>query len=145
MIPIDLKEKFGKQYKIGYDPAVEVGESKHDPWNYLILCKHGNIYPYSAKKLAFYCIGSGIRKKLHKEHPDIEVYNWSDDGEAIFPFFLDQFDLIAKYAKPRRKRRLSEEQKQIQVDRLKGYRFKLGDASKVKESPQISMISDKGV
>lgn len=109
MEPLNLKELFGKRYKIGLDPAAkdEAG-GRNDPWYYQILCRFGHIYPYSDKLLAYFCVGSGIRAKIKKEHPEIDILNWSDDGEATFLFPLDQFEIMAEYARPRRRRRLSK-------------------------------------
>jgi len=107
VVPINLKEKYGDRFKIGLDEAAFCeGESKKDPWYFMILCKYGDIYPVSDVKLGFHCTGEKIRGRLHKEHPEIEVHNWSDDGEAIFIFDQEQFGIIAEYAKPRRRRRL---------------------------------------
>jgi hypothetical protein len=110
MKPLNLKEMFDDRYRVVFDESVK-GEpgARSDPWNYIIPCRSGNLYPFSVTFLAFYCSARGIRTRLYNEHPEIEVRNWSDDGEAIFLFRPNQFDLIAKYAKPRRKRRLSAE------------------------------------
>lgn len=108
MEPINLRELFGNRYKIGLDPAAkdEAG-GKNDPWHYLIPCRFGHIYPYSGKLLAYYCMGPGIRAKINRNHPEIEILNWSDDGEATFLFPIEKFNLISGYAKPKRKRKLS--------------------------------------
>lgn len=110
MQPINLKEKFNVRYRVLIDDSIK-GEpgARSDPWNYMIPCRSGNIYSFSEMLLAFYCTARGIRTRLVKEHPEIKVRNWSDNGEAIFLFKPDQFDLIAEYARPRRKRRLSPE------------------------------------
>jgi len=112
-IPINLKEQYGDRFKIGLDEAAFCeGESKKDPWYFKILCKYGDIYPVSDKRLGFHCTGERIRARLHKDHPEIEVHNWSDDGEAIFIFDQEQFDIISEYAKPRLKRKTSQKERQ---------------------------------
>ena len=112
MNPINLKDLYGKRYKIGFDPSVQYEEGgKRDPWYYLILCRSGNIYPYSDELLGFHCTSRIIRNRLHKEHPEIRVQNWSDDGEAIFLFPVELFDIVAEYAKPRKKRQVSESER----------------------------------
>jgi hypothetical protein len=110
MRPINLKELFKDRFRVTIDDSV-IGEggARSDPWNFIIPCRSGDIYPFSDQLLAFYCSARGIRTRLHKEHSEIEVRNWSDNGEAIFLFRPDQIDLIVQYAKPRRKRRLSPE------------------------------------
>jgi len=133
-IPINLKEKYGDRFKIGLDEAAFCeDESKKDPWYFKILCKYGDIYPVSDKKLGFHCTGERIRGRLHKEHPEIEVQNWSDDGEAIFIFEPEQFDIIAEYAKPRlkpgRKKLSQNERKKLENAGL-GHRYKCENTGK---------------
>lgn len=125
MLPVDLKKLFGDRHRVGLDESARYEPGgKKDLWYFLLLCRHGSIYPFSSELLAFHCMARGIRTLLHRDHLEIEVRNWSDDGEAIFLFRPDKFDLVAEYAKPKRKRRLSVKQRQTQVERLRDYRFK---------------------
>jgi len=112
MTCIDLKREFGSRYRIGLDPAAkhEPGGT-HDPWMFTIRCQYGEIYPYGGEKLAFHCTGNIIRRKLKEAFPDMEISNWSDDGEAIFIFHVDQFAEVAKFAKPRQRRQVSESER----------------------------------
>ena len=101
---------FGSQFRITLDDAAHCEPSgKNDPWYFQIPCKYGNIYPYSDRLLGFHCEGERVRARLHRDHPEIEAHQWSDDGEAIFLFKPDQFELIAQYAQPSRKKRLSND------------------------------------
>ncbi len=127
MKPIDLKLLYGTRFKVILDESVKLEPgARSDLWNYLIPCKNGSIYPFSNTLLEYHCTARGIRTRLNKEHPEIVVRNWSDDGEAIFLFQVDQFDLIAEYARPRRKRRLSAKHREKLVkagsEALKSYR-----------------------
>lgn len=124
MKPINLKELFGDRFKIIIDEAAE-GEpgGKTDPWYLVIPCRNGSISPYSDELLAFHCTARGIRTRLHKDHLEIEVRNWSDDGEAIFLFNPDQFDLVANYAKPRRRRQISEKERSRLAKMGRDHRF----------------------
>ncbi len=125
MIPINLKDLFGNRYRVTVDESAdrEPG-AKTDPWNFLIACKHGTISPYSDELLAFHCTARRIRTRLHRDHPRIDVQNWSDDGEAIFFFRQDQFDLVAEYAKPRRKRQISAKERSRLAEIGRGNHFK---------------------
>jgi len=113
MTCVNLKERFGKKYRIGHDPAAkhEPG-GMSDPWMFTIRCQFGEIYPYGGEKLAFHCTGSIVRQKIKEAFPDMEISNWSDDGEAIFIFYVEEFPKVAKFAKPRRRRQVSESEKQ---------------------------------
>ena len=132
VIPINLKEQYGDRFKISLDEAAFCeDESKKDSWYFKILCKYGNIYPVSDKKLGFHCTGERIRGRLHKDHPEIEVRNWSDNGEAIFIFGQEQIDIIAEYARPKRKRKISQKE-----------RLRLAELSR-KHSPFTSINGSK--
>jgi len=138
--PLNLKELFGDKYKIAIDESASCpGESKDNPWYYQIPCKFGHIYSYSDKELGFYCESGKIRNRLHQEHTDIEITNWSDDGEAVFLFTPDQFKIVAEFAKPKRKRRLSQEHRRkltnAGTDALKRHRKSILNGTK---SAQIS-------
>jgi hypothetical protein len=125
--PINLFELSAGKYKIGLDKS---SESKYialaNRWDLLIKCVNGEIYPFSSKLLAFHCVKRIIRNRLHEDYPKIEVRNWSDRGEAIFLFEPKDFNLIEKYAAPRKIRRLSEKHKTILAkagsEALKAYR-----------------------
>jgi len=112
-MPIDLKALFGRRYKITLDEAAghEPG-GKNDPWYCLIPCERGHIYPFSDRLLAYCCCGTKIRARLRRDYPELEVRQWSDDGEAVFLFTPDALEIIAEYAKPKRRRRLSSKQRE---------------------------------
>jgi len=112
--PFNLNEKNGSVYEIALDEAVMDNlESETDSWYFQIPCKYGHIYPHSSEKLAYYCEGGKIRAKLKKEHPEIEIVQWAEDIEAVFLFTPDQFDIIAVYAQPRKKRRTLAKSKEV--------------------------------
>lgn len=122
--PLDLKNLFGLRFIIELDPAASCEPGgKTDPWYYQIPGKHGHIYPFSDKLLAYHCTGQKIRARLHRDHPELEVRQWTDDGEAVFLFTTLQFDMIAKYAQPRKRRRLSMEHRQKLAESNRSHRF----------------------
>lgn len=116
---IDIKELFGNRYRIVFDEAVVSWTS--DPWYYQIPCLFGHIYPHSSDLLGFFCTGPVVMRRLHRQHPDLE---WTEcDGEGIFYFNLDQFDMVAGYAKPRKRRKLSSEHKRKLAESNMRFRF----------------------
>jgi len=121
---INLKNSFGLKYKITLDISAihEVG-GRSDPWYFQIPCKFGHIYPYSDTMLAFYCMGYKIKHKIIRELPEIEIIQ-DGDVEAVFIFPLSQFEKIAKYARPKKRRRLSEKHHSRLLDSNLGCRFK---------------------
>jgi hypothetical protein len=125
--PLNLKALFGGRFKIRLDEsAFCAAESKNDSWYYQIPCKYGHIYAYSDRLLAYYCDSGRVRReRLHRQHPEIEVCQWGD-YEAVFLLPPDQLELIAKYARPRRKRKLSPEHRQKLANFSLGRRDKSG-------------------
>jgi hypothetical protein len=124
---VDIIKLASDKYKVDLDKGCESKTvKKADRWELIIKCTNGEIYPFSNELLGFHCVRKIIRNRLHEEHPEIVARNWSDNGEAIFLFELEQFGLIAKYAKPRKIRKLSEEHKAILAkssrEALKAYR-----------------------
>jgi len=111
-VPLNLKELFGDRYKIAIDESAFCkNESKRDPWYFQIPCKYGHIYPISDKYLGFWCDSRIIKTRMVREVPDIELVQ-DGDKEGVFRFTPEQFEKVAKYARPRRRRRLSKEHKQ---------------------------------
>ena len=112
--PLNLKEMYADRYRIELDEsALCPSESENNPWYFQIPCKYGHVYPVSDKLLAFYCSGPRIVARLHADHPELETPQWGDK-EAVFLFPPEMIETIAQYAKPRRKRQLSEKrQKQL--------------------------------
>ena len=116
--PIDLKEVYGDKFKITIDEsASHDGESKKDPWNFQIPCKFGHIYPISNKLLGFFCESSKIATKIKRNLSKITIAQ-EGDFEAVFAFTPIQFDSIAQYAQPRKRRRYSDEYRKELTERL---------------------------
>ena len=111
MIPINLKELYGRRYHITLDEsALHEKKGKDDPWYFQIECHRGHIYPYSDKLLAYYCTGPKIRTRLSTEHPEYECIQWSDDYEAVFLFPVEEIKTVCKYAKPKKRRDITTDQ-----------------------------------
>ena len=132
--PLDLKELYADRYRIKLDDSASCpGESKRNPWYFQIPCEHGHIYPVSDKLLGFYCTGPKIRVRLHRDHPELQTPQWGD-FEAVFLFSPEMFETIAQYAKPRRKRQLSEKRQNQLIE--------VGtDALKNSKNPTIRAVS----
>jgi len=89
--------------------------------------------------LGFHCTSRIIRKRLHEKYPEIQVRNWSDDGEAIFLFPVELFDIVAEYARPRKKRQISANHLKKLTESNRAYRFKpKNNGSKVAKTPPES-------
>src|SRR5215467_15117854 len=45
MEPVNLRERFGNRYRIGFDPS-RSSAWDHDPWMMTVRCRYGEIYPH---------------------------------------------------------------------------------------------------
>jgi hypothetical protein len=119
----NLKELFGDRFKIGHDPAAVTWGEKSDPWMMTVLCKGGVvIYPFSDGKLAVEIDYHGGVAKQVAAIPGVRSHQ-DGDNEHTFVFPLELFDEVAAIVKPRRRRRMTEEQKAISRARLANYAF----------------------
>ena len=90
-----------------------------DPWLQIIPCKHGHICPWGGDLLAI-CTSQrgGIARRL-MALPFVQVVQDGSDGiNATFP--VERF---AEIVKPKRRRRLTPEQRQAAVERLRDFQF----------------------
>jgi hypothetical protein len=118
--PINLREKFGHRYRIEYDPA-HTGR-KDDPWLQIIPCKRGHVYPHGGNLLGIATSSHGSTATAIAKLERVTVLQEGDDGiNAIFP--VELLPKIAKLVKPRRKRQLSDKERQAAVERLTKHRF----------------------
>ena len=62
MNPINLKTEFGDKWQIGLDEAAN-GRSD-DPWNYVVRCRYGHLYPVDEGRIgaATDCTGVTLQK-----------------------------------------------------------------------------------
>jgi hypothetical protein len=108
----------GDKYQITWDEAVKHQEkAKSDPdlraMYQIIPCKHGEIYENGEGKLAFLCTGLRIcdriaKLKITKDLSWLDIFLETDEG-YVFLFPLERFEMVAEWAKPNKKRRLSVE------------------------------------
>lgn len=140
--PINLKDLFSNSYKITLDESASCqGENKKDLWYFQIPCKYGHIYPISDKYLGFWCDSRVIKARMVRDAPEIELVQ-DGDGEGVFRFTPGQFGIVARYARPRRRRRLKTNHKQKLQKSNQRHRFiSQNHGSKVTKSGLKSTIS----
>jgi hypothetical protein len=115
---IDLKRRFGKKYRIFMDEAWKAEDSqsnpdkvKDKPWYYEIRGKYGVIYLYGANKLAVRITGNRIKSRIKTEYRNILSLYLEAEDESIFLFNPENFEIVAKLIKARRKRQISEKER----------------------------------
>lgn len=115
---IDLKRRFGKKYRIFMDEAWKAEDSqsnpdkvKDKPWYYEIRGKYGVIYLNEANKLAVRITGNRIKSRIKTEYRNILSLYLEAEDESIFLFNPENFEIVAKLIKARRKRQISEKER----------------------------------
>jgi hypothetical protein len=119
----NLRDLYGDRYRIGHDPAATTPSERKDPWMLTIPCRGGVvIYPHGAGALAVEVDGRPILAKRLAGIPGV-VLHQDGDQEKTFLFPVALFDQVAELVQPRRRRRLSPEQREASKSRLARYRF----------------------
>jgi len=110
----DLRARFGERYRITWDEAYDpehVPMDKRDPWYMQIPCRFGIIYPQGGDLLA---AEVDRHPRLTKPLLAIAGVHLSQDGdtEKTFTFPVQVFDEIAVILQPRKKRQITEEERE---------------------------------
>ena len=110
---INLSERFGDRYKIGFDPAYSpfnVPREKRDPWYMLLTFRGGDIHPQGADMLVVEVDGRHyIKARL--DRLDCTTLNNDGDHFGSFMFHVDDFDEIAAIVRPHRRPQISDERR----------------------------------
>jgi hypothetical protein len=123
---VNLRGRFGRQYRIEHEESYYAERPEHrsaeEAWLQIIPCQRGHIYPHGHNMLAAATNGRGAIVKKLLAVPGAKMWQDGDDGvNVLFP--VERFDDVAKLMRPRRRRRLSPEQRAKAVERLAKYAF----------------------
>jgi hypothetical protein len=89
----------------------------------LIPCRRGVIYPYGGMLLAVDVDGRPITANQLAASGVCRL-TLDGDHEKTFTFDVADLDAVAKIVKPRKKRQMTETQKQAAAERIVAYQFK---------------------
>lgn len=125
---INLKERFGRQFKIEYDESYEAERpefrAQEEVWLQQISCEKGHIDAYGGEFLEACTNTRGPTAAKLMKLPFIDHDRSMDGDDGVNAVFhVEHFDEVARIMKPRRRRRLSAEQRQAATERLKAYQF----------------------
>lgn len=126
---INLRERFGKRYRVTHDPAYvgEYGEHgrTEDPWLQLIVGRAGHVFPWGGDTLAAStnCSGRIVNKLLALEGAHL-MQDGTDGATVAFP--VERFAAVARLLRLRTRRQLTPEQKAKAVATLAAYSFAPG-------------------
>jgi hypothetical protein len=109
---IDLRQQYSSRFRMGCDPSCERVHHNDacDPWNALVLCQHGHIYPHGELLLGAATNNRGPIANSLAALPCVRVTQDGDDGINVV-FDASDFAKVAAIMKPRRRRTLSPEQR----------------------------------
>ena|SRR5437870_9610312 len=115
MTPINLQRQFGDKYRISYDPCYDVKGTRRatrDPWMMQIPCRRGvTIFPHSDTLLAVELDRhNGLAKRI-ASLPGVQVHQDGEQEKTIL-FPVCDFDTVAAIVQPKKRRILTEEQKE---------------------------------
>jgi hypothetical protein len=115
MKTINLKERFGDRYRVTFEESYFAERGKEaradDPWLQILLCRHGHISPCGGNILMTSTNKHGAVANQLAALRCVQVIQDGDDGiNAIF--CVDDFDTVAALMKPRRRRQVSERERE---------------------------------
>lgn len=122
---IDLRERCGQLYRIENEQTgvgEPCGRRPNDPWLATLRCLHGHIYAQGGELLGASTDHRGPVANRLQYLPCCRLHQDGEDGVNVI-FHVDDFDQVAEIMKPRRRRRLSPEQRAQRTERLRSYRF----------------------
>lgn len=108
---VNLQQEFGDRYRVGHDPASTPRGATENPWCQRIPTRSGEIYPFGNETLIVEVEGHNYLKARLSRLDCCEIHQDGDDFGS-FKFHVSDFDRIAEVVKPRRKRQISEEERQ---------------------------------
>lgn len=129
--PINLRERFGRRFQIGHDPAFEAEDRRlakaDEPWLQIIPGRLGHVYPFGGDTLAATTNSCGPVANKLKASPFCEVWQDGSDGVTVL-FRVDHFPRVAKILHLRTRRQLSDGQRRgLEYGRKHRFKNKHGD------------------
>ena len=123
---INLKELYGEKFRLDVEESYYAENPKfrkqEEPWLTYVVCVNGSIGVWGDDLLVACTKTNGAVASRLKVLPYTEVAQEGSDGVNV-TFNIAHFDDVAKIMKPKRRRRLSEEQKAANLKRLARHQF----------------------
>lgn len=128
---IDLMKLYGKKYRVTMDESwdaenpdnrTEWKANGEIAWYYEIVGKRGKLYPQKENAFALECTEKVWNNMRTKYGLNLERLRGCDEGPTLLVKESD-LDTVVKAIGARKRKVLSPEQKQLQIERLKKYAF----------------------
>ena len=141
---VNLQKRFGREFRIEYEESYYAERTKktlEDPWLMIMLCQHGHICPWGDNLLAACTDKNGSVANRLRKHPLITITQDADDGvNALFD--VKHFDEIAAIMKPKRRRQVSEAERERLRQMGAKHHFKHGAEGRKTERPCVQAVPD---
>ena len=112
---VNLKERFGRKYRVTYEESyyAQYGPRAQtdDPWLQIIPCRRGHIFPWGDNILAASTNGRGPTAHKLAALDFTTISQDGDDGVTML-FPVERFPEVAELMKPRRRRQVSDQERQ---------------------------------
>jgi hypothetical protein len=111
---INLQQQFGTRYRVTFDAAYSpkhVPRNKLDPWTMQMPCQRGVVYPHGGDVLAVEVEGRRVTANRLRQLDCTTTFQEGDSFLAV-TFHVADFDEVAAIVKPRRRRQVSEVERQ---------------------------------
>ncbi len=124
---VNLQEQYGDRLKVDYEESYKAAYGpnawREDPWLMIIPCENGHFYPFDGEMLAFASDKNGPIANTLRELDFVTIHQDGSDGvNIVFP--VERFEDVAEIVKPKKRRKpMSEEQRQASVERLRQYQY----------------------
>lgn len=113
---LNLKEFVQRKYRVTVDPSFEFTGVKDDRlWYYQIPGRHGHVYVHGIETLGVYVTGR-LKINMVGAIPGLKLHQ-KGDTEATYIFAPELLDVVATEIKARKRRRLTEAQRAVLVER----------------------------
>ena len=124
---IDLWRMYGHDYRVSWDPAYDtsgVPRHKLDPWYFVIHGRFGTVYPFGGMCLV--CEIDNHNKIARKALENVNGSTLIQDGEyeKAIRFAAEYFPIVADILRLRRRKKLSQEQKEKCSRQLAKFKFR---------------------
>ena len=84
---------------------------KHRSWYYEIMGKYGTIYLYGIDKFAVRITANRVKSRIKTDYRNILSLFLEAEDESIFLFNPENFALVARLIKARRKKQVTEKER----------------------------------
>ncbi len=110
--PIDLTT-YAQRYRVGKEQP-----GSRDPWDLFIRCRFGHVYPHGGRYLAASIDGYPRIAARLRRLPCVQIVQDGDHGELTVVFDVRDFDAVAEVIQPRRRRILTDQERQRRAESL---------------------------